>query len=99
VRVSRGGEVLARLVTSSTVARPRSPVFSPDGSRIYFHGVQEDGSQGIWWIALEGGSPTKVVVVDDPAVMLLGNLTVDLERLYFTLAEYASDIWVMDLDW
>jgi hypothetical protein len=31
--------------------------------------------------------------------MLLGNLTVDLERLYFTLAEYASDIWVMDLDW
>jgi Tol biopolymer transport system component len=74
-------------------------VFSPDGSRIYFHGVQEDGSQGIWWIPPDGGSPTKVVAFDDPAVTLFGNLTVDPERLYFTLAEYASDIWVMDLDW
>jgi Tol biopolymer transport system component len=99
VRVSSGGEVLARLVTSSAVVRPRFPVFSPDGSRIYFHGVQEDGSQGIWWIPPEGGSPTKVVAIDDPAVMLFSAFTVDSERLYFTLAEYASDIWVMDLDW
>ena len=99
VRVSRGGEVLARLVTSSAVVRPRFPVFSPDGSRIYFHGVQEDGSQGIWWIPPEGGIPTKVVALDDPAVRLFGPLTVDLERLYFVLAEYDSDIWVLDLDW
>ena len=99
VRMSSDGELLARLVTSSAVVRPRYPVFSPDGSRIYFHGVQGDGSQGIWWIPPEGGSPTKVVAIDDPAVMLFSAFTVDLERLYLTLAEYAGDIWVTDLDW
>ena len=99
MRVSRGGELLARLETSTTVIRPRFPVFSPDGSRIYFHGAEEDGSQGIWWIPPEGGRPTKVVAIDDPAVRLFSAFTVDSERLYFTLAEYDSDIWVSDLEW
>ena len=78
VRVSSGGEVLARLVTSSAVVRPRFPVFSPDGSRIYFHGVQEDGSQGIWWIPPKGGSPHEGGRLRRSCLDVFGTLTVGL---------------------
>ena len=99
VRLSRDGELLARIGTTPAITSPAVPTFSLDGSRIYFRGVQEDGSQGIWWIPPEGGSPTKIVAFDDPAVNVFGGFTVGPERFFLTLAEYESDIWVMDLDW
>jgi Tol biopolymer transport system component len=98
--VSRDGEVLWRY-DAATVGLQRwdSPQFSPDGSRIYFTGTHEDGSQGIWWIPANGGEATKVVAFDDPSVAVQGYLTVGPEHLYLTIAEYESDIWVMDLEW
>ena len=45
------------------------------------------------------GDATKVVAFDDPSVAVLNTLTVGSETLYLTIAEYESDIWVMDLEW
>jgi hypothetical protein len=39
------------------------------------------------------------VAFDDPSVAVQGYLTVGPEHLYLTIAEYESDIWVMDLEW
>jgi serine/threonine-protein kinase len=101
-RVSRDGRVLARY-DSSTVGLQRisGPEFSPDGSKIYLMATDHDGSQGIWWISAGGGEATKVVVLDDPSLSEFWGwgFTVGREHLYLTIAEYQSDIWVMDLEY
>jgi Tol biopolymer transport system component len=76
-----------------------NPQFSPDGSRIYTVATEEDGSEGVWWIPANGGDATKVVAFDDPSLTVPGYLTVGPEHLYLTIAEYESDIWVMDLEY
>jgi serine/threonine-protein kinase len=100
-RVSRDGEVLSRYDPWTAGQQVLGTFrFSPDGSRIYFLGAHEDGSRGVWWIPANGGDATQVVAFDDPSVAVLeGFLTVGPENLYLTVAEYESDIWVMDLDW
>ena len=40
-----------------------------------------------------------MVEFDDPLRTPLWGLSVGEERLYLTVAEYESDIWVMDLEW
>ena len=106
VQVSREGEVLSRYDPWTAGQRWLSSLrFSPDGSRIYFLGTHEDGSEGVWWIPANGGDATKVVAFDDPSLTVFGTvtavstLTVGPENLYLTIAEYESDIWVMDLEW
>ena len=100
VLVSREGAVLSRHDPSTAgLVRSVLPTFSPDGSRIYFRGTHEDGSKGFWWIPPNGDSVTKVVALDDPSLMLWGRVTVGPENLYFTIVDFHSDIWVMDLDW
>jgi Tol biopolymer transport system component len=96
-RVSRGGGVLSRLATTPAV-EGYAPLFSHDGSRIYFFGTHQDGSLGMWWIPATGGVATKVVAFDDPSLSVFGG-AVGPENLYFTISEYESDIWVMDLEW
>ena len=73
--------------------------FAPDGSRIYVHALHEDGSRGLWWIPADGGNATKVVAFDDPSRNVTVYLTVGPANLYLTIAEYESDVWVMDLEW
>jgi Tol biopolymer transport system component len=76
-----------------------TPEFSRDGSRVYLVGVQEDGSPALWWFPADGGEPAKAVAFDDPAMMAPGMFSVGPDRIYLTVAEYESDIWVMDLAW
>jgi len=100
-RVSRVGETLS-LYDPWTGGQQLLGTFrfSPDGSRIYFVGVHEDGSRGVWWIPATGGDATQVVAFDDPSLAVLVDfLTVGPENLYLTITEYESDIWVMDLEW
>jgi serine/threonine-protein kinase len=101
VLVSREGAVLSRYDPSTVGLQwfDFSLQFSPDGSRIYFVGTHEDGSEGVWWIPAKGGDATKVVAFDDPSLTMTGTLTVGPENLYLTIAEHESDIWVMDLEW
>ena len=98
VRVSRDGEVLARLPKPAGIVDVENPEFSPDGSRIYFYGTHEDGSDAIWSISANGGEATRVVAFDHPSLTGLG-FTVASENVYFVLTESESDIWVMDLEW
>jgi Tol biopolymer transport system component len=97
--VSQGGDVLAMHAMPPGLVDTRRPTFSRDGSRIYFRATHEDGSDGLWWIPTSGGAATKVVAFDDPAVTVVGSPTVGQEHVYLTIAEYESDIWVMDLEW
>jgi len=73
--------------------------FSHDGSRIYFRSTDPDGWEYAWWMPAVGGDAHKAVVFDDPTRYPYPQLTVGSENLYFSLTEYESDIWVMDLEW
>jgi serine/threonine-protein kinase len=71
--------------------------FSEDGSTIYL-GATRAGRDGIWALPRAGGEPRPVVLFDDPRLTALGGaISVRRERLYLTVAQYESDIWVMDL--
>jgi len=105
-----GGEVLRVTLDGDVVARYRwpagvrvefmdGPKFSRDGSRIYVVANDADESRGLWSFPAGGGEPVKVVAFDDPSTYALGRFSVGPDRIYLTIAEYESDIWVMDLDW
>jgi len=98
VRVSRDGEVLARLAKPAGMASAYYANFSPDGSRIYFHGRHDDGTKGRWWMPANGGDATNVFTFDDPSRVNQG-FAVGSENVYFPINESESDIWVMDLEW
>ena len=99
-RVSRDGEILSRYDPSTAGLQKTSfrLMFSRDGSRIYLYGTHEDGSEGVWWIPANGGHATKVVAFDDPALTVFA-FSVGPEDLYLSIAEYESDIYVMDLEY
>jgi TolB protein len=99
VRVSSDGEVLSRYEMPPWLPSTSEPKFSRDGTRIYFAGTHEDGLLGLWWIPTDGGDPTRVVGFDDPMVHWPGMYSVGPEHFYLTIAEYESDILVMDLEW
>jgi Tol biopolymer transport system component len=100
VLVSRDGELLSQHDASTVGLQGFDELqFSPDGSRVYAIGTGQDGSRGVWWIPTGGGSATKVVAFDDPSLTVLWGLSVGEEHLYLTIAEYESDIWVVDLEW
>ncbi len=101
VRVSRAGEALWRYDASTAGFEGEAvPQFSLDGSRVYFYGRPKGDQLGVWWIPADGGEATEVLVSDDPSLEMVGfGLTVGSEHLYVTVAEYESDIWVMDLEW
>ncbi|MCZ6620266.1 MAG: hypothetical protein O7E57_19275, partial [Gammaproteobacteria bacterium] len=75
------------------------PRFSADGSTLYVYGSDAEGSQGIWEIPTEGGTPRLVIENDDESRWIYSmSLRVHGDRIYFSVAEYESDIWVMDLE-
>jgi Tol biopolymer transport system component/tRNA A-37 threonylcarbamoyl transferase component Bud32 len=100
VLVSRNGEPLWRRDPSPAILlRDGVPKFSPDGSRIYFWGVDEDDRMGIWAIPTEQGEPRLIVAYDDPVLDGLSRFSVGAHQLYLTVGEYESDIWVLDVEW
>ena len=80
-----------------------APLFSSDGSAIYFFGRPTD-EWGIWSMPVAGGEPTRLVAFDDPSLTVLASqavrsLSVGPDRFYITISEYESDIYVMDLEY
>jgi hypothetical protein len=75
--------------------------FSADGSKVYAYGVAPDGTQGVWAIPTTGGGPELVVLNDDEALWAnVFSFEVGPDnKIYLAVAEYQSDIWVMDLEW
>ena len=75
------------------------PVFSPDGSTFYVE-KRVGNRNGIWSWPVAGGTPRLVVSYDDPSLVALtwrGALNVSRDRLYVTVTQSESDVWVMDL--
>lgn len=46
-----------------------------------------------------GGTPHLVVTFDDPELLAWGFLSVSRDRLYLTVSQYESNIWVANLRW
>lgn len=68
---------------------------SRDGKTVYFSATHQDGRRGIWAIADGGrGAVRLVVAFDDPSLVGAQWLSVGADRLYLSVAEYESDIWV-----
>jgi eukaryotic-like serine/threonine-protein kinase len=70
---------------------------SLDGSTLYASAIHEDGRKGIWAIPAARGEPRRVIADDDPALVDTGWLSVGPGRIYLTVAEYESDVWVAKL--
>ena len=71
---------------------------SPDGRTIYFKSYDADGRASFWSIPAAGGAPRLLVRLGD--AMRPSNRTpfdTDGKKLYFTLDERQSDVWVVDV--
>jgi Tol biopolymer transport system component len=76
--------------------------YSQDGKTIYTAAAHEDGRRGIWAIPVVGGPARLAIAFDDPALAVSsypGVFSVGRDRLYLTVSEYESDIWVAKLNW
>lgn len=106
VLVSPKGRVLWRrnLAPTSGLTGYGSAGYSRDGRTIYVWGNHRDGRVGVWAIPAAGGPPRLVIRWDDPTLTVPG-LTNPLrpdvgpDRIYLTVSQYDSDIWVANLWW
>lgn len=77
----------------------RSGAWARDSRSVFYKTGTIPGRSGIWSVPVSGGEPRLLVRFDDPdRPSYRREFAVDDERLYFTLAEHESDVWVMDLD-
>jgi Tol biopolymer transport system component len=73
--------------------------YSRDGRTVYLSAVHQDGRTGVWALPAAGGPARLVIAFDDPALpaALGGNISFGPDRLYLTVSQYESDIWVANL--
>lgn len=78
----------------------RSVRYAPDGRTLYVKVSDENGRPSFWELSATGGSPRQIVVFDDPTrPSSRQEFAADGKRLYFTVDNRQSDIWVMDVEW
>ncbi len=70
--------------------------WSMDGQTVYFRAKYRDESDGIWSIPITGVSPRQVLRRSGNE-WGYGDFSVGRDRLYYTLWEVDSDLWVMEL--
>ena len=89
LQISRAGEV-------DTVIRPV-------GYRPFSARLDSLGHVGIWSNPVPGGERNLLLLTENPSQLIARGLdhgfSVDRENFYLSVAEYESDIWVMDLEW
>ncbi len=72
---------------------------SADGRFIYFATIDSTDRRGLYAIPVEGGIPREVVRFDDPTKNVSDlPYTLGDGKVYFTVKEIESDIYVMDLE-
>jgi len=101
----RGHEIWRRnLIPGSGLSGYGAPAYSRDGRTIYLWGYDPDRAGGVWAIPVAGGPPRRIVRSDDPALTVPGvgepaRPDIGPDRLYLTVSQYESDIWVANLRW
>jgi len=71
-----------------------APDWSLDGSLVYF----EAGGVTLYTIPAEGGARREVVQFDDPSKTVWPYFSLGSDKVYFSVKEIDSDIYVMDLE-
>jgi Tol biopolymer transport system component len=97
------GESTSRVLYDGgdTVSGKPNPVairWSPDGRTVYMKTFDGRAQAALWALGVDGGAPRLLVRFDEPLrPTRRPEFAVDGKRLYFTLAESESDVWVMTI--
>ncbi len=77
---------------------PAEPAWAPDGRTIYY-GAGRPSVSSISSVSVEGGTPRRLVDLDDPSRPFTRyGLATDGRRFYVTLGSKESDVWMMKLE-
>jgi len=99
VTVPSAGGPARRLVPGSAVTTVAYPAWSTDGRLIYYITREAGVPVTVSVVPAGGGAPRVVVRFDDPTrPWHRYGLRVHGERVYFTLGDLQSDIWVAELE-
>jgi eukaryotic-like serine/threonine-protein kinase len=72
------------------------PVWSADSRTLYFKSHDAKGNAEFWSMPINGGAPTQLAHFDDPdRPSYRPEWSIGHGRLYFTIADLQSDVWVM----
>ena len=93
------GEATSRILyggNDTTSTRPVAIRWSPDGRTVYMKTFDLGGQAALWALGVAGGAPRLLVRFDEPLrPTRRPEFAADAKRLYFTLAQGESDVWVM----
>ncbi len=77
---------------------PGFPAWSLDAQIVYYKALDLEGRSSFWSVPVFGGTPELLVRFDDPSRKSnRSEFATDGSRLFFTLTDNKSDLWVMDL--
>ena len=97
--VATDGSGTRSVLSGSLSCQPR---FSRDGSAIYcsssFYGGNPTNA-GFWVVPVSGGQPRPLVDFDDPSrSRMYPRFGSDGRKFFFSLTEFESDLWLMELE-
>lgn len=80
-----------------TDPHPLLAEWSPDSRTLYVRAADDSGQASIWSMPAAGGTPRLLVRFDDPSRPTnRAEFATDGKRLYFTLGQPVSDLWMMN---
>jgi Tol biopolymer transport system component len=98
--IAAEGGVPHQILRVDTAAGPLIDVvqWGRDGRTLYYKAFDLAKGSGIWVVPADGGTPRLLVRFDDRAHQSnRPEFATDGRRLYFTMSEQKSDVWVMEL--
>jgi Tol biopolymer transport system component len=94
-----GHRILVPARNPAVSPEPTMPAWSPDSVTVFYMAYDDQRVGSLWSVPAAGGIPKQLVRFDDPArPSLRRDFATDGVRLYYAVAEPASDIYVIDLE-
>ena len=93
-----GHRVLVPAADPAVRPEPTMPGWSPDSRTVLYMAYDDQRTGSLWSVPVNGGAPTLLVRFDDPSrPSLRRDFATDGQRLYYAVAEPASDIYIAEL--